>query len=228
MRLVRPMARWQPLVLWSLGPLPQPCKPFLVLPPWHYSREGGRCKAENGDQAQAHAGLVPAILGTFTKHVPYPLAGAIGAAGEVAGAQFLPDHGRRGQEGGHWCAGAGEGSVETKRERLQPWEVCIPVTVPPTEAQLQPHQLALSVPLDQRTQSASSAEIRANLCQPRCREHGPAVRDTSLHIHLSSHRSCDSVPRRTAPPHPVCKPGNDSASLTQLCGPEDFTDTCGG
>lgn len=77
-------------------PIPLPCS----LRPCQYSREGGCCKTENGDQAQAHAGLVPAVLGAFAKHVPYPLEGAVGAAGEVAGAQFLPDHGRCGMEGG--------------------------------------------------------------------------------------------------------------------------------
>lgn len=57
-----------------------------------YWQEGGSSRAENGDQAQAHTGIIPAVLGTFTKHVPYPLAGAIGAVREVAKVHFPPDH----------------------------------------------------------------------------------------------------------------------------------------
>lgn len=62
-----------------------------------YSREGGCGKAENGDQAQDHAGFIPAILSTFTKHIPDPLDGAIGAHGKVACAQRPPDHSCRGR-----------------------------------------------------------------------------------------------------------------------------------
>lgn len=82
-----------------------PHTPGPPAPPCRYSRESGCRKTENGDQAQAHAGLIPAVLGAFPKHVPYPLEGAVGAAGEVAGAQFLPDHG---------CCGTEEGSYKEK------------------------------------------------------------------------------------------------------------------
>lgn len=70
-----------------------PRHPARPSPAQLYSREGGSREAEDGDQTQAHAGLIPAVVGTLTKHIPDPLAGAVGAAGEVAWAQLPPDHG---------------------------------------------------------------------------------------------------------------------------------------
>lgn len=135
------------------GATAPPLPASLVQPPWHYSREGGSSEAENGDQAQAHAGLVPAILGTFTKHVPYPLAGAVGAAGEVAGAQFLPDHDCGGRAGGRWSAEVGKGSKGRKRGGLQFWGGLGPSCSVPNLSPSPSLPSALTEPLHQRTVS---------------------------------------------------------------------------
>lgn len=88
--------------------------------PATYSREGRCSEAEDGDQAQAHAGLIPAILGTFTKHIPDPLDRAIGADGEVAGTHCPPDHGCRGRV----SAGKKEQVCERRREGQRLAKVC--------------------------------------------------------------------------------------------------------
>lgn len=121
--------------------------PVLVPPPCHHSREGGCCKTDNRDQAQAHTGLIPAVLGAFAEHVPYPPAGAIGAVGEVAGAQFLPDHGCRRMWGGLYR--------EKERGPLASAGLD-PVSTTSSNAHPQFHCPAQTEPLNRRAQSASS------------------------------------------------------------------------